>query len=136
MPPLIGYLVLFSFTLFIPSAIQPKPALMFKLTFQKQLILGFAMSLFIVLSVNYFSYDSIQKLNANAALVSHTQEVLGSSKEVLAQMLNAETGQRGFIATGQDRYLEPYEKAITVMAPTINKLRQLVNDNQAQVARV
>lgn len=109
---------------------------MSKLSFQQQLILGFALSLFIVLSVNYFSYNSITRLTNNSRLANHTQEVLGSSKEVLTQLLNAETGQRGYLITGQDRYKEPYNRAIASMGRVMNNLRQLVSDNPAQVARV
>jgi CheY-like chemotaxis protein/CHASE3 domain sensor protein len=109
---------------------------MFKISFQKQLVLGFTLSLFIVISINYLSYDSIRNLTKNADLVNHTQQVLNSSQEVLTMVLNAETGQRGYIATGNELYLGPYNKSISKIEGSVRDLRLLVIDNPSQVTRV
>jgi CheY-like chemotaxis protein/CHASE3 domain sensor protein/putative methionine-R-sulfoxide reductase with GAF domain len=109
---------------------------MFKLSFQQQLFVGFTLSLLIVLSVNYFSYTSIKALTSNAKLVSHTQEVISSGKEVLTLMLNAETGQRGYLITGEQRYLTPYNTAISSLDKSIDELGRLISDNPSQVARL
>lgn len=43
-------------------------------------------------------------------------------------MINAETGERGYLLTKKTEYLEPYQKAITDIPPTIESLRQTIND--------
>src|SRR4051812_27868333 len=72
------------FAILLPKHLHPP---MFKISFQKQLVLGFTLSLFIVISINYLSYDSIRNLTKNADLVNHTQQVLNSSQEVLTMVL-------------------------------------------------
>ena len=43
--------------------------------------------------------------------VVHTHEVIEGLEDVLSVLKDAETGQRGFVLTGQQRYLEPYNAA-------------------------
>jgi CheY-like chemotaxis protein/signal transduction histidine kinase/CHASE3 domain sensor protein len=109
---------------------------MFKLSFQRQVILGFALSLVIVISINYLSYNSIRNLTGNAALVNHTQQVLNASQEVLTLLLNAETGQRGYVATGAERYLAPYNASVSKVRRSISEFRELMKDNPEQIVRL
>ena len=47
-------------------------------------------------------------------------------------MTNAETGQRGYIISGEQRYLEPLQTAIQVLEPKVKELRRLTADNLNQ----
>jgi signal transduction histidine kinase len=69
-----------------------------------------------------------------------TEDVLSSRGQrsalvdLLATVQDAETGQRGFLLTGEDRYLEPYEQALKELGPALEKLRSalaLNSDPQA-----
>lgn len=44
---------------------------------------------------------------------------------LLQNVLNAETGQRGYLLTGDERYLQPYEKAIGVISTNLDQLHRL-----------
>jgi len=46
-----------------------------------------------------------------SALVDHTHRVLSTIDSVLDLLTRAETGQRGFVLTGLDSYLEPFEQS-------------------------
>src|ERR1035437_3170162 len=46
-------------------------------------------------------------------LVSHTLRVLNASGLLLSTMEDAETGQRGYLLTGDDGYLQPYRSALS-----------------------
>src|SRR5690606_12542173 len=107
-----------------------------KVSFQAKLAAGFLLSLLIIALVNYFSFKSIKKLEASSALVTHTQEVKTVSSEVLIHILNAETGQRGYVITGNERYLEPYRDAVSSNQNTFRRLSSLIEDNPDQVQRV
>jgi signal transduction histidine kinase/DNA-binding response OmpR family regulator/CHASE3 domain sensor protein len=109
---------------------------MFKLSFQNQVMLGFAISLVLIFTSSYLSYDSIKNLSENSKMVAHTQEVLNASNLVLNQLLNAETGQRGFIITGTESYLGPYNSSIISINNSVNHLRELISDNPQQIIRV
>ncbi len=59
------------------------------------------------------SYMNIKNIQENAQEVTATHEKLRALAGVLSQMKDAETGQRGYVLTGDDRYLEPYLAART-----------------------
>jgi methyl-accepting chemotaxis protein len=56
--------------------------------------------------------------------------------EVLSLLTDAETGQRGYIITGDEAYLEPYNTAIGDLPKVVKELRQLTADNLNQQKRI
>jgi methyl-accepting chemotaxis protein len=56
--------------------------------------------------------------------------------EVLSLLTDAETGQRGYIITGDEAYLEPYNTAIGDLPKVVKDLRQLTADNLNQQKRI
>jgi PAS domain S-box-containing protein len=69
-------------------------------------------------------------------LVAHTEEVLTELSLTLSSLTNAETGQRGFLLTGQERYLEPYQQAVTKIPRHLERLKTLTQDNPLQRSRL
>jgi signal transduction histidine kinase len=67
-----------------------------------------------------------------SSLVSHTLEVRIAASDLLTQMQDAETGERGFLLTGQSEFLEPYQRAMPQIRPALAKLRKLMLANPAQ----
>ncbi len=76
------------------------------------------------------------KLNAALLWVEHTLLVQNTSKDLLLKLVNAETGQRGFLVSADAKYLEPYEKAIRELRTPWDKLRNLTGDNDTQQGRL
>ena len=70
------------------------------------------------------------------AWVIHTHEVINQSEKLLSTMTDAETGQRGFLLTGDAAYLEPYHHGLTYTEETIQKLMTLTEDNPVQHERL
>ena len=68
--------------------------------------------------------------------VLHTVQVEHQVAEVRALALEAETGARGYLLTGQDHYLEPYELARRVLPSSVAHLGSLIRDNPSQVDRL
>ena len=54
---------------------------------------------------------------------------------LLQQVLDAETGQRGYLLTGDEKYLAPYAAAATGITKTLDSLRVIYADDKAQLAR-
>ena len=76
------------------------------------------------------------RLRERVRWVSHTQQVLNAIDDLSLAVTNAETGQRGFIMTGDDSYLEPYRAATPEIDRSIARLRQVIPDSgPAQQAR-
>jgi PAS domain S-box-containing protein len=66
----------------------------------------------------------------------HTLQVAQQVAAVLQHVTDAETGQRGYMMTGDHAYLEPYQRALSSLPRAIERLRGLTVDNPAQQARV
>ena len=73
---------------------------------------GFALGLAIFSVVGFIAYRGTHQLVESAHEETHTYQVLSDLDEVLSLAKDAETGQRGYILTGEQRYLEPYQSAI------------------------
>jgi CHASE3 domain sensor protein len=97
---------------------------------------GFAAALLALACIGVISYRSTNALIEAARLKVHTYEVLRSLQGLLSAMQDAETGQRGYIITGRDSYLEPYNTAIRVSAQSLDEVRKLTADNPSQQRRV
>jgi methyl-accepting chemotaxis protein len=98
--------------------------------------MGFGLALVIFLFVGAISYRSTAQLTETAALVAHTHRVLETLEAVLSDMKDAETGQRGYLLTGQERYLEPFRAARATTQQDLKTLRELTADNVNQQQRL
>src|SRR5258707_1114894 len=67
--------------------------------------------------------------------VVHSMQVRRGARAVLVDLLNAETGQRGFLLTADEKYLEHYIKAQASLISEIDDLRKLTADNPVQQDR-
>ena len=97
---------------------------------------GFGLALIALTTVGAVSYDGTSKLIDSAAWVRHTHEVLEGPDELLSAMKDAETGQRGYIITGEARYLEPYQGAREAVDQKLKHLLESTADNPIQQRRL
>jgi methyl-accepting chemotaxis protein len=97
---------------------------------------GFGLALIALTIVGAVSYDSTSKLIDSAEWVRHTHEVRNGLDELLSGMKDAETGQRGYVITGEARYLEPYQGASESVNQKLKHLRELTVDNPIQQQRL
>jgi CheY-like chemotaxis protein/signal transduction histidine kinase/CHASE3 domain sensor protein len=109
---------------------------MIKFSFRNQVLAGFVASIILVLLVGILSYNSINQLEDDTVLVYHTQRVIKTSTNLLQQLTDGETGMRGYGATANKAFLDPYNLAIPRINESLMQLGQLTEDNPAQVRRV
>ena len=79
------------------------------------------------------------RVQVAAQSVAATYAVTTELAEMLSTLVDAETGQRGFVITGEDRYLEPYQAAVAAVQAHIERVAALTADNadhQADIQRV
>ncbi len=107
-----------------------------KMNLRTKLYAGFAVGLLIFAVVAIVAYNSTSSLIKNEGDVEHTHEVLEGLQTIGSHLKDAETGQRGFVITGEDRYLEPYNAALLVIDGDISHVRNLTIDNPKQTARI
>jgi len=79
-----------------------------------------------------FSLYTASRLRSNLDIQVHTTKVISALKDNLIFLIDAETGERGFIITADTNYLEPYNLALQNIDHSIVLLRSLTEDNLAQ----
>ncbi|MEJ7849199.1 MAG: PAS domain S-box protein [Pyrinomonadaceae bacterium] len=99
-------------------------------------IVAGAIAAIVLLMANVLlNFSNVRALTQDANLVDHTYRVIGGLDNVLSLVKDAERGQRGFIVTGESRYLEPYNTAVKAIDAKVNEVEQLTADSPAQQAR-
>lgn len=100
--------------------------------FDRGILLGLLLIATVTVGSAVVTSRNIAVLREHAKLVEHTQEVIKSADAILETMLNAETGQRGYLITGEDPYLDPYTKARASIDQNIERFATLTVDNLEQ----
>lgn len=101
-----------------------------------KLYAGFGAAVVILLLISAVSFNGVQNLVANSGDVAHTHEVLDGLDAIIGDLKDAETGQRGFLITGAERYLEPYTAGLSSLQGHIDTVASLTSDNPKQQARI
>jgi methyl-accepting chemotaxis protein len=97
---------------------------------------GFALALAILAIIGGVTYRGTVTLTDTAEWVTHTHDVLEKLEAVLSDMKDVESGTRGYIITGEEKYLEPYRAALEMIHQHMSALRQLTRDNVNQQRRL
>src|SRR3954467_9650436 len=103
-----------------------------KMTFDQKLITGFLVCVLILSGIAIFSFKNSEKFVASNAWVDHTNQVLHEFDQILISSVDAETGERGYIITGDQNYLEPFNNSKSQLADHVDKVTALTKDNPAQ----
>ena len=80
--------------------------------------------------------DNLKTMVDTTKWVNHTYEVVGGIEAALMAIVDMETGMRGYLLSGKEEFLEPYNSGIKEFDAIIGKTMELVNDNPAQVQRL
>jgi len=102
----------------------------------QQVKVGLVLALVLLLINALVSYRNIRRVIENERWVSHTQQVLAELEGTLSTLKDAETGQRGYLLTGNENYLRPYKRAIAQIPTSIDLLTKLTADNPNQEQRI
>ncbi|RCW64202.1 response regulator [Pseudorhodoferax soli] len=99
-------------------------------------LVGFGVALAAVAAIAWFSFLAMESRATTADRVTQATRVIEQINALLSHMKDAETGQRGFLITGQEPYLRPYTDARVNLTATFQQLRQLLANNPQQLERV
>jgi len=75
-------------------------------------------------------------LLSSSQLTDHTDLVMSQSNKVLRLIIDAETGLRGYLITGETSFLEPYDRATQTFDSAMTELKKEVQDSPLQVGRL
>lgn len=93
---------------------------------------AFLLAVLALISVGSLSINSLLEFGASETKVKHTLKVISQAEHMLTDVSDIQNGQRGYIITGEERFLEPYLAARGVVDQDMQQLRQLTADNPIQ----
>ena len=88
------------------------------------------------LGSGYLAGKNIRTIQQGSALVIRSQETMNAMGDVLSAVQDAETGQRGYLLTGDESYLEPYRTALAVASTRLEAMQRSLADDPAQGDRL
>jgi PAS domain S-box-containing protein len=94
------------------------------------------LSLLTLLTVCILSYNDWLQFRKSSATIATIRRVVTLNQDLLVRMEDAETSQRGFLLTGEDRYLGPYQSAVRAAPAELDELTALTRGEAATAVRV
>jgi signal transduction histidine kinase len=101
----------------------------------RKLLGGFSLVLVLLLGLSAAAYWTTQGNVDATASVAHTLQVIALAEETEGDLVDMETGYRGFLLTGQEQFLDPYTAGLASYPDGLRQLEDLTADNPQQVAR-
>lgn len=101
-----------------------------------KMTISFALVIVMFLIVSIVTLKNTKRLGEDYDKVNNTHEVLEKIELVLGDLKDAETGQRGFIITGLENYLDPYNSALKSVRKNISDLELLTIDSDFQQQQI
>jgi methyl-accepting chemotaxis protein len=101
-----------------------------------RLVAAFAAPLVVLCVVGAMAYRNTSTLELNSNQVVQKYEVIEGIEHVIAALKDAETGQRGYLITGEENYLEPYTEAAGHIDELIEDLARLTAADPVQQERI
>ena len=102
------------------------------MTLGRKILIGFIACALILVGVAIFSFKNSEKFIASNAKVDFTNQVLSEFNQILVFTIDAETGIRGYVITGDTNYMEPYSNAYTKVVEHLGIVKELTKDNPDQ----
>lgn len=96
---------------------------------EKKIMGGFGLLLTILIIIGVISFQSALKFTETSRLETKSRVILKKLEIVLTEITDSETGQRGYIITGDERYLVPYHAAVANIDHEVEELSKLIRDN-------
>jgi CheY-like chemotaxis protein/CHASE3 domain sensor protein/putative methionine-R-sulfoxide reductase with GAF domain len=103
-----------------------------KIGLEKKILSGFVICSLMLLLVGVISFRNSEKFISSNQWVNHTHEVLNEFEQIRVSFIDAETGERGYIITGDESYLEPFNSAKSKIFEHLDKIKKLTVDNPGQ----
>jgi PAS domain S-box-containing protein len=107
------------------AALQHQAANKKRRGFYKQIVAGFGLAAAILAAVGWVSYRSLTDQIETSRQSIQSKNLSEKFDTILSEMEAAESGQRGYLLTGNDRYLESYNATVRDVASQVKELRQL-----------
>lgn len=102
----------------------------------RRITAGYGVVALALLAAGWATYVQVREARQSGDRMRRTLEVLRQIGDVRNHLLNAETGQRGFVLTGEEAYLEPYDRGRAGSLAAMNELKRLTAGDASQQPRL
>ena len=102
----------------------------------RPLVLAIVLVVLLILASAAVTAYNVHRLRADSALVDHTHQVIAALEAIMETTRDAESGQRGYIITGNAAYVKPYRGAPAIVEGLVERVNRLTADNPDQQARL
>lgn len=103
------------------------------LTFERKLTLALFLVLIVLTVLGIALYQHTMRVQDNRGLGQHTRTVLARLDDLQTMVFEIDSGMRGFVITGNETYLEPYNEAKEKVGPAIAEIRALTAEHPEQM---
>ena len=102
-----------------------------------KILVGFMAIIALMGILGAVTYSNFLEINEQFEfLIEHDLQVLQNAQQLQKYIVDAETGQRGFIIVGEESFLEPYYSGISGFNELVKIEKQLISDNPSQVKKL
>ena len=102
----------------------------------KKLILSLGLIILTSLAVNSIVFMKSSEVRQTSYWNDHTMKVISAANDIVANMVNQETGFRGYLLSGEEKFLEPYRAGWDGFNKAWNDAKSLTSDNPVQQQRL
>jgi signal transduction histidine kinase/CheY-like chemotaxis protein/CHASE3 domain sensor protein len=103
-----------------------------KMTLERKIVIGFIACTLILFGVAIFSFNNSKKFIESNAMVEHTHQVIYEFEQILISTIDAESGARGFVISGDNNFLDLYIDAQAKGVEHLTKVKEFVKDPNVQ----
>lgn len=107
-----------------------------KWTVGRKIGAGFTLAVVTSLIIAIVAFRNTRALIDTARLVDHTHEMLYRLEHILSSSKDVQSGERGYVITGLESYLEPYNEAVARLDDEVKQTRKLMRDDPEQRGRI
>ncbi|RYZ86946.1 MAG: hypothetical protein EOP06_13570, partial [Proteobacteria bacterium] len=98
------------------------------------LTVAFVLSVFLLFFMASLSFKQINTLNKSQKAITHSLDVRVELERLFSELKDAESAHRGYILSGDERYLEPYNYSHVSINKSLLSIKKLTNDNRERKA--
>ncbi|MFT4579745.1 MAG: signal transduction histidine kinase/CheY-like chemotaxis protein [Nitrospinales bacterium] len=106
------------------------------LNIKAKIIMSSCLGLAMVVVLAFASRASINAVSNTNKQVEYTHQVLEHASKIEKLIVDMETGERGFLISGKEEFLEPYETGKRQLVDEVKKTKNLVSENPEQIKKL
>ncbi len=97
---------------------------------------GLVFILILIIGIGVASYRNIDEVFKTAEWRANSYNILNTTEDILTQLVSAEEGQRSYLISGDETYLDSYYKSYNNVKLDLSNLKNLLKDNEGQINRL